>query len=266
MRRYSRLPDDFVDRLRDLLSTVQAEQLMMRADADRDRLRRIIGLATRQTGAQVGMLLLVNEDRGDLQVAAAVGQAVQPLLGGYLARTSLAGFAVDDGQPVAVADSASAPGGGAGDEVDQRTDLVTRNLLVVPLVIHGQSAGALELRNSPKPRGFDPDDVELAVELAYLAAAAVEEHRGDRFLFGLFAGALPVALDPDRGALAESLADELQRWLSELRQTPAWRQQLELVAEVRELCMAGDEAVDLARTILGALVDAERRRREDAEI
>ncbi len=262
--RYTRLPADFIDRLRDLLCTVQSEQLMMRGDGDGDRLARIVRLAVGQTRASVGLLYLVNQDRGDLHVAATVGEPVAALAGTHVPRTCLAGFAIDDGESVAVADPTAAPGGGAGDEVDRRTGLVTRNLLAVPLVVHGRAAGALELRNAPGARGFTPGDVALTTELAYLAAAAVEEHRGDRFLFGLFAGALPRALDPERGAGVTALADELERWLAELRQTPAWRDQLELVAAVRELCAVGD--VTLARAVLTAMVEAERRRRAAAEV
>jgi len=259
--RYTRLPPDFLDRLRDLLCTVQSEQLMLRPDADDERLARIVRLATGQTRAEVGLLLLVNEDRGDLQVAAAVGDAVEPLIGKHVARTSLSGFAIDDGQPVAVADALATPSGSAGDEIDQLTGLVTRNLLAVPLSVHGRSSGALELRNSPEAKGFRPEDVELATELAYLASAAVEEYRGDRFLFSLFAGALPHALDASRGAEADSLVDELSRWLAELRQSPAWREQVDLVAQIRELCRADEDSVAMARAILDAMVARERRRR-----
>jgi GAF domain-containing protein len=257
--RYTRLPADFIDRLRDLLCTVQSEQLMMRPDGDDDRLERIVRLAVKQTSAEIGSLLLVNEDRGDLQVAAAVGAAIEPLVGKFISRTTLAGFAVDDGQPVAVANTS--PDSASSDEVDQRTGLVTRNLLAVPLIIHGQSSGALELRNSPAEKGFGPDDVELATELAYLASAAVEEFRGDRFLFALFAAALPRALDATRGAEADSLVDELTRWLAELRQSSAWRKQVELVELVRELCRSSEDSVTLATTILEALVANQRRRR-----
>src|SRR2546423_1348720 len=86
------------------------------------------------------------------------------------------------------------------------------------------------------------DHVAAVAELALLAAAAIEEFRGDRFLLALFQGALPRALDPTRGASADALAAELERWLAELRQTPAWRTELELVALVRELCAAGPDA------------------------
>jgi GAF domain-containing protein len=231
---------------------------MMRREGDDDRLARIVRLAVQQTRAEVGALLLVHEDRGDLQVAAAVGEPLAALTGQFVARTSVAGFAIDDGQPVAVAD---AGGPGAADEVDQRSGLRTRNLLAVPVVVHGRAAGALELRNAPSSQGFGPEELALAGELAYLAGAAVEEFRGDRFLFALFAAALPHALDPRRGAEAEGLTGELERWLAELRQSPAWRREIGLVTQVRELCAGGDDGAQLAAEVLRALVDSARRRR-----
>ena len=263
--RYTRLPADFVDRLRDLLCTVHSEQLVMRPDRNDDRLARIVRLAVAQTKAERGMLVLVNEDRGDLQVAAAVGVGVEPLVGTFVARTGMAGFAIDDGNPVAIAD---AKGGRAAppDDVDERLDTVTNSLLAVPLIIHGRSSGALELRNAPSAKGFGPDDVALSTELAYLAAAAVEEYRGDRFLFGLFANALPAALDPERGQEGDSLAAELAKWIAELRQTPAWSQQTELVGLVRQLCRSGADSVEVATSILEALVERERKRQALREL
>jgi hypothetical protein len=258
--RYTRLPADFVDRLRDLLCTVHSEQIMMRPDGDDDRLARIVRLAVAQTKAERGMLVLVNEDRGDLQVAAAVGNGVEPLVGAFIARTGMSGFAIDDGNPVAIADAKGGPAA-PPDDIDERIGGVTNSLLAVPLIIHGRSSGALELRNAPGAKGFGPDDVSLATELAYLAAAAVEEYRGDRFLFGLFANALPAALDPERGHEGDSLAAELAKWIAELRQTPAWTQQTELVSLARALCQSGDDAVEVATAILEALVERERKRR-----
>lgn len=252
------LPADFVDRLRDLLSTVRAEQIMLRPSLDDDRLDRLVRLAMRQTGAAAGLLLLLSEDRGDLHVAAAVGEKVDALRGQWLARTGISGFALDDGNPIAIADVAGMPHQGA-DELLERCGLVTRSLVVVPLIVHGRASGVLELVNAPAPTGFSPDDLELATELALLAAAAVEEFRGDRFLMSLFQSALPRALDPSRAGAA-ALADELARWLGELRQTPAWRAQLDLVRLVRELCEAGDDATRAARGVLEALVERERAR------
>jgi GAF domain-containing protein len=258
----TRLPADFVDRLRDLLSTVNAEQIMLRPALDDERLDRIVRLAMKQTGAEAGLMLLLSDDRGDLRIAAAVGPKVTGLRGEWLARTGLAGFALDDGNPIAVADVAGSPQRGR-DELEERCGLVTKSLLAVPVVVHGRAGGVIELVNAPGKHGFTPDDVALVTELALLAAAAIEEFRGDRFLLSLFQGALPRALDPERGESADSLAAELERWLGELRQTPAWRTELELVALVRELCAAGPDAVDAAKRVLEALVDRERARRHE---
>jgi GAF domain-containing protein len=256
---FTRLPADFVDRLRDLLCTVQSEQVMMRAESAGDRLRRIVALAVGQTGAETGVLYLVNDERGDLEIAAAVGAAVEPLVDSHVARVGTAGFAIDDASPMAIADPPAAAAAPA-DELDRLAGTTTRNILAVPLMVHQAAAGAIELRNTAAPRGFGPDDVALATELAYLAAAAVEEHRGNRFLLSLFAAALPRAFAEG----GSELAAELERWLAELRQTPAWRAQLGMVSDVRELCMSGE--IELAREVLRALVDSERRRRRTMEL
>lgn len=262
--RYTRLPADFLDRLQDLLCTVRTEQIFMRTSGHGDTFERIVRLAVKQTGAARGMLLLVHEDRGDLQVAAAVGDGVDALVGQFVSRVGITGFAIDDGNPVAVA---SAPDGapasipdGPGDDIDARTGKRTHSLLAVPLMVHGQACGALELRDAPGPRGFGPADMELCAELSHLAAAAVEEYRGERFLLGLFASALPRALDPERGPERDGLAEELARWLAELRQAAGWRRQVELAAKVRALCRYGDDAAEAAEAIIDALLLRERRR------
>lgn len=255
---YTRLPDDFIDRLRDLLCTVRTEQMLMRSSSEADRLTRIVRLAVQQTGAAAGLLLLVHEDRGDLQVAAAVGADVEPLVGGFIARAGLTGFAIEEGNPIAVADRPDDMRSALRDDIERATGLETRNLLALPLVVHGRACGALELRNHPDERGFGPDDIALAGELAYLAAAAVEEYRGDHFLLALFASALPHALSAERGAERDGLTHELERWLAELGQSPAWRRQVELAAMVRELCGHGEQAVVLARNLLQAVLDRER--------
>ena len=252
MHQYTRLPSDFVDRLRDLLCTLHTEQIMMRSGGDEDRLRRIVQLAVKQTGAEVGMLLVVHEDRGDLQVLAAVGDALSDFEQRFVSRSGISGFAIDEAEPIAIA-NITAGSAGSIDEVDQQTGLRTLSTLAVPLIIHGNAAGAIELRNAPDDKGFSPDDIELTSELAYLAAAAVEEFRGERLLFSLLTSALPIALDPNR-ASGEGLRDELERWLGELQQDPQWKLQVGLATRVREIARAGDSAAAMASQILDALV------------
>ncbi len=253
-----RLPPDFIDRLRDLLSTVRSAQLLLSTEGDVARLERVVRIAVKQTGAAGGLLYVIDDDRGDLRVAAAVGAPLMPLLGQRLGRTGLPGFAIDDGAPIAVAD----PGGGQApsgiDEVASRTGAPARSQLVAPILVFGVAAGALELRDAPGPRGFTPADLELAVELAHVAAAAVEEHRGERILQAMFAAVLPRALDPARPG-GRALAEEIDRWLDEVRATPEFRRELALVARLRAL--AGDEAgLELVEGLVDAVLRREARR------
>jgi len=135
----------------------------------------------------------------------------------------------------------------------------------VPFEVHGAPAGVLELRNTEAERGFDPETLSRVAELARIAAAAVEDWRGDRFLFALFAAALPRALAPGEDAARTGLADELRQWLESLRQTPAWRAALVTVDAIRELLRGGEDGARLAADVLGAVARRERARRMELE-
>jgi GAF domain-containing protein len=246
------MPADFVDRLRDLLATVRSAQVLLASDTDRDGLDRVVRIAVRHTGAAGGLLYLLDRDRGDLRIAAADGAAYRPLVGARASRTGLPGFAIDDGSPIAVA------GPGGPDEVGDRIGAPARSQLVAPVLVFGVAAGAIELRDAPGPRGFSPADVELVVELAHVAAAAVEAHRGERLLAAMFAAVLPGALDPARPAA--SLGDELGRWLDELRAQPEFRRELALAVKLR--AVARDAAgLRLAEDLVDAVLRAEAARR-----
>lgn len=248
-----RLPPDFVDRLRDLLSTVRSAQLLLASEGDTARLERVVRIAVKQTGAAGGLLHVVDDDRGDLRIAAAVGPVYAPLVGQHIGRTGLPGFAIDDGAPIAVAEAPGvAPRPAAPDEIAARTGVAAASQLVAPILVFGVGAGALELRDAPGARGFTPADVELVVELAHVAAAAVEEHRGERILQAMFAAVLPRALDPARPG-GRALAEELDRWLDEVRATPEFRRELALAAKLRAL--AGDEAgLEMVEQIVDAVL------------
>jgi hypothetical protein len=246
-----RLPPDFLDRLRDLLATVRSAQALLASESDAARLGRAVRLAVKQTGAAGGLLYLVDEDRNDLVIAAAVGAAYEPLVGTHVGRLGLPGFAIDDGTPMAIADS----GGPAGpDEIAARTGARASSQLVAPILVFGGSAGALELRDAPGPRGFTPADVELAVELGAVAAAAVESHRGERLLAGMFAAVLPRAMQAGSG-----LADELARWIDEVRATPAFRRELALAGKLRMLAR-DDAGLAMVEDVVDAVLRAEALR------
>jgi GAF domain-containing protein len=205
------LPPDFVERLRDLLATVRAGQTLLASEGDRERLARVVRIAAGQTGAAGGVLYVVDEDRGDLVIVSAAGAAYEPLIGVRVGRTGLPGFAIDDGAPIAVAGTTSGSSS-AIDEIAARTGVPAQSQLVAPILVFGVAAGALELRDAPDPRGFGPRDVGLAVELAHVAAAAVEAYRGERLLASMIATKLrAVAKDPASLTLVEELIDAVLR-------------------------------------------------------
>jgi GAF domain-containing protein len=245
-----KLPPDFVERLRDLLATVRAGQALLASEGDRERLARVVRIAAGQTGAAGGVLYVVDEDRGELVIASAAGALYEPLIGVRVGRTGLPGFAIDDGAPIAVAGPASSASA-AVDEVAARTGVAASSQLVAPILVFGVAAGALELRDAPDPRGFGPRDIALAVELAHVAAAAVEAYRGERLLASMFAAVLPAALEA-----GGSLDAELRRWLDEVRATPAFRRELAVAAKLR--AVAKDPA---GLTLVEDLIDAVLRAR-----
>jgi GAF domain-containing protein len=240
---------DFVERLRDLLATVRAGQALLASEGDRERLARVVRIAAGQTGAAGGVLYVIDDDRGDLVIASAAGAAYEPLIGVRVGRTGLPGFAIDDGAPIAVAGATTSSQ--AVDEIAARTGVPANSQLVAPILVFGVAAGALELRDAPDPRGFGPRDVGLAVELAHVAAAAVEAYRGERLLASMFAAVLPAALEH-----GGSLDAELRRWLDEVRATPTFRRELALAAKMRAVAK---DPVGL--TLVEDLLDAVLRAR-----
>jgi PAS domain S-box-containing protein len=57
------------------------------------------------------------------------------------------------------------------------SDLQVRSAMVVPMIARGRTIGALSLATGPSGRRFDPEDLELAEELARRCASAVDNAR-----------------------------------------------------------------------------------------
>jgi GAF domain-containing protein len=127
--------------------------------------------------------------------------------------------------------------------------------LVAPVLVLGVAAGAIELRGAPDPRGFTPGDIELVVELAHVAGAAVEAYRGERLLSAMFAAVLPGAM-----SAGTDLAAELGRWIDEVRATPGFRRELALVARLRAVAR-DDAGLRLVEELVDAVLRAEAARR-----
>ncbi|MGH9136281.1 MAG: GAF domain-containing protein [Acidimicrobiales bacterium] len=155
-----------------------------------DKLKRLISVATHLTStlnldellelimrsaaelleARSGSLLLLDEDTDELVFRVATAEPA--LVGQRMpADQGVAGQSLSSGKPVLIADAS------ADDrlyrEVDEAMGIATESLVAVPLVAKDKTLGVIEVMNK-RSGPFTPEDEELAVALASLAAIAID--------------------------------------------------------------------------------------------
>jgi signal transduction histidine kinase len=139
-------------------------------------LNRIIKAATELTDTEGASILLIDQATGELRFEAASAMSsgameaiVVPMEG------SLAGWVVQNGQPVLVEDTHNEPRWFK--RVDDTIGNSTRNLLGVPLVAHRKVIGVVEAINKREGFHWGDDDVDTLTTLAAQAAIAIENAR-----------------------------------------------------------------------------------------
>ncbi|HIP70988.1 MAG TPA: GAF domain-containing protein, partial [Anaerolineae bacterium] len=120
-------------------------------------------------------VVLRDDAQGDLWFAAASGVASEFVVGKRLPLgQGVMGWVAESGQPLLVPDT-SIDSRYFG-EFDNKSGFFARSILCVPLVVKGQTIGAIEGIN--KQNGaFDEEDLRLLTRLALPAAAAIENAR-----------------------------------------------------------------------------------------
>ena len=127
------------------------------------------------TGAEAASVLLHDADSNELVFAASSGPASEQLMGMRMPSDSgIAGWTMQKGQPVLVHDALADPR--FYDQINARTNTVTRSLLAAPLIYKGSTIGVLEAINSAAGV-FDENDLSLLATLADSAAIAIENAR-----------------------------------------------------------------------------------------
>lgn len=139
-------------------------------------LQRIIHAATELTGTQEASILLMDPSSGQLRFEASsnLSRAEMEAIPVPLDR-SLAGWVVTHDEPVLVEDARS-------DErwfprVDKTTQIVTRNLLAVPMTLQNKPIGVVEAINKRDDKPWTQDDVNSLAMLANQAAIAIQNAR-----------------------------------------------------------------------------------------
>jgi signal transduction histidine kinase len=139
-------------------------------------LRRILDAARELTDTEEASILLVDPATGELRFEAASNlsraemEAIPVPMQG-----SLAGWVATHGEPVLVRDARR--DARWFPRVDKTTRFVTRNLLAVPMQVHGRTIGVLEAINKRGDQPWTDDDREVLAALGDQAAIAVQNAR-----------------------------------------------------------------------------------------
>ena len=126
-------------------------------------------------GAEIGSILLLDEESGELVFEAVVGPRAEGMKGLRLSLgQGIAGWVAQEGQPLLVPNVREDPRFYPG--IDEVTGFVTQSILSVPLKVKGKVIGVIEALN--KAEGdFSQADVALLSSMAQTAAIAIENAR-----------------------------------------------------------------------------------------
>jgi NtrC-family two-component system sensor histidine kinase KinB len=120
---------------------------------------------------EAASVALLEEETGELVFRVAVGKASQEVIGLRLVPgQGVASWVVQTGEPTVVPLAHSDERFYSG--VDDKTDFVTRAMLVVPIKVEGHPIGVIEALN-PAAGAFDDDAQRLLLAVADLAAVAI---------------------------------------------------------------------------------------------
>ena len=138
--------------------------------------RRAMEAATHLMKAEVGSLLLIDEEQHHLYFEVALGEKEETVKTITLnIGEGIAGWVARKGEPLIVNAPDKDPRFFKG--VDCRTGYKTRNMICVPVKAKGKVMGVLEAINKQGKTGFNQDDLSLFASLADLVAIALDNAR-----------------------------------------------------------------------------------------
>ena len=151
---------------RSLTSTLEIDPL----------LNRILQSATSILNCEAGSLFLVDEETDELVFEVTVGPVADDLIGMRLEHgVGLVGQSVTSREPVIVNDVEKSKSW--SDKADKETGFITRDLLVVPMMVKDRVIGVIEVINKRDRSPFDVEDQEMLIAFTGQAAILVENAR-----------------------------------------------------------------------------------------
>jgi HD-GYP domain-containing protein (c-di-GMP phosphodiesterase class II) len=135
--------------------------------------RRAMQAATQLMKAEVGSLLLIDEEKRQLYFEVALGDKEETVKKMTLSMgEGIAGWVAQNGKPLIVNTPGKDPRFFSG--VDERTEFETRSIICVPVKVKEKVIGVLEAVNKKRGEKFDRGDLSLFVSLADQVAIALD--------------------------------------------------------------------------------------------
>ena len=138
--------------------------------------RRAMQAATELMKAEVGSLLLINEETNRLYFEVALGDKEETVKTFHLEMgEGIAGWVAQHGEPLIVHDAQNDPR--FFSEVDKKSEFTTRNVICVPVKVKDKTIGVLEAINKLGGGSFSEDDLTIFQSLADQVAVALDNAR-----------------------------------------------------------------------------------------
>lgn len=197
--------NDWMDKLKrieertDRLSLLSRLGQILNSTLDHQKVRRrAMEAATQLMRAEVGSLLLIDEEKNQLYFEVALGDKEETIKKITLQiGEGIAGWVAQKGQPLIVNAPKKDPRFFKG--VDDQTAFKTRNLICVPVKVKERTIGVLEAINKKDQEDFDEEDLALFQSLSDQVAIALDNARLYQELEEMFF------------QTAESLADAIEK-------------------------------------------------------
>src|SRR5436309_1630366 len=136
-------------------------------------LQLIIGTSKQVLHTENNSIMLVDDYTGELMFYVVANDPTGSLVQHRLPPgQGIAGWVVQNGQPLVIDDPASDPRFYSG--IDAAVGSTTRNILAIPLIVKDRTVGVMEATNKEGAAGFSSSDLELGEALASLAAVAID--------------------------------------------------------------------------------------------
>jgi len=138
--------------------------------------RRAMQAATELMEAEVGSLLLIDEETNQLYFEVALGDKEEAVKTFHLKMgEGIAGWVAQHGEPLIVHDAQSDPR--FFRDVDKKSKFTTKNVVCVPVKVKEKTIGVLEAINKLDGGAFSEEDLSLFQSLADQVAVALDNAR-----------------------------------------------------------------------------------------